>query len=87
MLSVGRLLFSVRPMKRKRIVVMGFMGSCPIRGRDLADVHYIVGYSGLGTMFTTFEDSARLPYNPQTFEVNDEFDYAAQLLDRLAAAN
>src|SRR2546430_3686759 len=30
------------------------------------------------------EDSARLPYNPETFEVTDEFDYAAKVLARLA---
>src|SRR5260370_33716549 len=30
------------------------------------------------------EDSARLPYNPETFEVTNEFDYAARLLSRLS---
>src|SRR6266852_8156855 len=58
-------------MKRKRIVVMGFMGSMPIAGVIWQHVHYL-------------EDSARLPYNPETFEINNEFDYAARLLNRLS---
>jgi hypothetical protein len=60
-------------MKRKRVVVMGFMGSCPIAGVIWQHLHYIAGLQRLG-----------LPYNPETFEVNNEFDYAARLLERLA---
>ena len=30
------------------------------------------------------EDSARLPYNPISMEVNNEFDYAAKTLKQLA---
>ena len=71
-------------MKRKRILVMGFMGSCPIAGVIWQHVHYIVGLQRLGHDVYYIEDSARLPYNPETFEVNNEFDYAAQLLERLA---
>ncbi len=71
-------------MKRKKLVVMGFMGSCPIAGVIWQHVHYIVGLQRLGHDVFYVEDSARLPYNPETFEVNNEFDYAAQLLDRLA---
>jgi hypothetical protein len=71
-------------MKRKRIVVMGFMGSMPIAGVIWQHVHYIVGLQRLGCDVYYIEDSARLPYNPQTFEVNDEFDYAARVLDRLS---
>ena len=65
-------------MKRKRIVVMGFMGSCPIAGVIWQHIHYIVGLQRLGHDVYYVEDSARLPYNPETFEVNNEFDYAAQ---------
>jgi len=72
------------PMKRKKIVVMGFMGSCPIAGVIWQHIHYIVGLQQLGHVVYYIEDSARLPYNPETFEVNNEFDYAAQLLDRLS---
>ena len=71
-------------MKRKRILVMGFMGSCPIAGVIWQHVHYIVGLQWLGHDVYYIEDSARLPYNPETFEVNNEFDYAARLLERLA---
>jgi len=71
-------------MKRKRIVVMGFMGSMPIAGVIWQHVHYIVGLQRLGHDVYYVEDSARLPYNPETFEVNNDFGYAAKLLDRLA---
>jgi hypothetical protein len=71
-------------MKRKRIVVMGFMGSCPIAGVIWQHIHYVVGLQRLGHTVYYIEDSARLPYNPETFEVNNEFDYAARLLNRLS---
>jgi hypothetical protein len=71
-------------MKRKRILVMGFMGSMPIAGVIWQHIHYIVGLQRLGHDVYYIEDSARLPYNPETFEVNDEFDYTARLFDRLA---
>src|SRR5260370_26317207 len=71
-------------MKKKKIVVMGFMGSMPIAGVIWQHVHYVVGLKRLGHDVYYIEDSARLPYNPETFEVNDEFDYAAKVLDRLA---
>lgn len=63
---------------------MGFMGSMPIAGVIWQHVHYVVGLQRLGHDVYYIEDSARLPYNPETFEVNDEFDYAAKVLDRLA---
>src|SRR5213083_244527 len=71
-------------MKRKRIVVMGFMGSMPIAGVIWQHIHYIVGLQRLRHDVYYIEDSARLPYNPETFEVTDEFDYAAKVLSRLA---
>src|SRR6266581_3472925 len=71
-------------MKRKRIVVMGFMGSMPIAGVIWQHIHYLVGLHRLGHEVYYIEDSARLPYNPETFEVTDEFDYAAKVLARLA---
>src|SRR6476660_1881601 len=71
-------------MRRKRIVVMGFMGSMPIAGVVWQHIHYVVGLQRLGHDVYFIEDSARLPYNPETFEVTDEFDYAAKVLDRLA---
>ena len=71
-------------MKRKRIVIMGFMGSMPIAGVIWQHIHYIVGAQRLGHEVFFIEDSARLPYNPETFEVTDEFDYAARVLACLA---
>jgi len=71
-------------MKRKRIIVMGFMGSMPIAGVVWQHVHYVSGLRRLGHDVFYIEDSARLPYNPETFEVTDEFEYAAQVLTRLA---
>src|SRR5213080_1306581 len=71
-------------MKRKRIIVMGFMGTMPIAGVIWQHIHYIVGLRRLGHDVYFIEDSARLPYNPETFEVTDEFDYAAKVLARLA---
>ena len=72
-------------MKRKRIVVMGFMGSMPIAGVIWQHIHYIVGLRRLGHAVYYIEDSARLPYNPETFEVSEDFRYAAKILSRLAA--
>lgn len=71
-------------MKRKRIIVMGFMGSIPIAGVIWQHIHYIVGLQRLGHEVYYIEDSARLPYNPETFEVTDEFDYAGRLLSQLS---
>ena len=46
-------------MKRKRIVVMGFMASCPIAGVVWQHIHYIVGLShGAAPAFSTAQASA-----------------------------
>ena len=71
-------------MKSKRIVVMGFMGSMPIAGVIWQHIHYIVGLQRLGHKVFYVEDSARLPYNPETFEVDDDYNYAASVLERLS---
>jgi hypothetical protein len=71
-------------MKRKRIIVMGFMGSCPIAGVIWQHLHYMIGLQRLGHDVYYIEDSARIPYNPATFEVTYDFTYAAKLLARLA---
>jgi len=60
------------------------MAGMPIAGVVWQHVHYIVGLQRLGHQVYYVEDSARLPYNPETFEVNDEFDYAAKTLSKLA---
>ncbi|CAN5560750.1 hypothetical protein BH20VER3_BH20VER3_06950 [soil metagenome] len=71
-------------MKRKKIVVMGFMGGIPIAGVIWQHIHYIVGLQRLGHDVYYIEDSARIPYNPQSFETSEDFSYAAQILDQLA---
>jgi hypothetical protein len=74
----------IAAMRRKRIVVMGFMGSMPIAGVIWQHIHYIVGLQRLGHDVYYIEDSARIPYNPETFEVTTEFDYTGRLLEGLA---
>jgi len=71
-------------MKRKRIVVMGFAAGCPIAGVIWQHIHYIVGMRRLGHEVYYIEDSARLPYNPVTYEITNDYSYAAGILDRLA---
>src|SRR5437870_2641221 len=63
---------------------MGFMGGMPIAGVIWQHIHYIVGLQRLGHDVYYVEDSARLPYNPETFEVNEEVDYPGKILERLA---
>ena len=63
---------------------MGFMGSIPIAGVIWQHIHYIVGLQRLGHDVYYVEDSARLAYNPETFDVNEDFDYAAKILDQLS---
>ncbi len=64
---------------------MGFMAGCPIAGVVWQHVHYIVGLQRLGHDVYYIEDSARLPYNPVTYEVSEDFSYASQILAKLAA--
>ena len=72
-------------MKRKKIVVMGFMGGCPIAGVVWQHIHYLVGLQRLGHEVYYIEDSARYPYNPRTWETIPDFTYAAETLAALAA--
>ena len=71
-------------MDRKRIVVMGFMGGCPIAGVVWQHLHYLVGLQRLGHEVYYIEDSARYVYNPVTYAEDMDYAYAAQTLDRLA---
>ncbi len=63
---------------------MGFMGSIPIAGVIWQHIHYIVGLQRLGHDVYYIEDSARLPYNPQTFDTSNDYSYAAKVLAQLA---
>ncbi|MDK3158030.1 hypothetical protein QPK87_15835 [Kamptonema cortianum] len=68
---------------KKRIIVMGFMASCPIAGVVWQHLHYLIGAHRLGHEVYYIEDSARIPYNPATFEVSEDYSYAAATLARL----
>ncbi len=63
---------------------MGFMGSCPIAGVVWQHVHYLVGLQRLGHEVYYIEDSARIPYNPVTFAVENDYAHASDVLAGLA---
>ena len=71
-------------MKKKKIIVLGFMGGCPIAGVIWQHIHYIVGLQRLGHEVFYVEDTSRFPYNPSTFDISDDFSYAAQTLETLS---
>lgn len=71
-------------MKRKRVIVLGFMGGCPIAGVIWQHIHYIVGLQRLGHEVYYVEDGSRYPYDPAAFTITEDFSYAAGVLDRLA---
>ena len=71
-------------MQKKKIIVMGFMAGCPIAGVVWQHIHYIVGLQRLGHEVYYIEDSARLPYDPVAYEVNESYRYAAKILQKLA---
>ena len=71
-------------MKRKKLVVMGFMAGCPAAGVVWQHIHYIVGLQRLGHDVYYIEDSARYPYDPDTQAFSGSFAGAARVLDRLA---
>lgn len=71
-------------MKRKKIIVMGFTAGCPIAGVIWQHVHYIVGLQRLGHEVYYIEDSARIPYNPVTFDSSEDYSYAVEILNKLA---
>lgn len=52
----------------KRIVVAGFMITCPIAGVVWQHLHYLLGLKRLGYEPIYIEDTAREPYHPETFE-------------------
>lgn len=63
---------------------MGFMAGIPIAGVIWQHLHYIVGLQRLGHEVYYIEDSARYPYNPQTFLTVPDYSYAVEILARLA---
>ena len=71
-------------MRQRRIIVMGFMGSCPIAGVIWQHLHYLVGLQRLGHQVYYVEDTARYPYNPINFDTSDDCTYAVEILRELA---
>ncbi len=63
---------------------MGFMGSCPIAGVVWQHIHYLVGLIDMGHDVYYVEDSARIPYNPETFDTSEDYSHATAVIDRLA---
>lgn len=72
-------------MKRKKIVVLGFMGGCPIAGVVWQHIHYIVGLQRLGHEVWYVEDGLRYPYDPEAYTITEDFSYAAKTLQKLAS--
>ncbi len=64
---------------------MGFAAGCPIAGVIWQHLHYIIGLQRLGHEVYYIEDSARIPYNPVTWQVSEDYTYAAEMLNRFAA--
>ena len=71
-------------MSRKRILVLGFMGGCPIAGVIWQHIHYIVGLQRLGHEVYYVEDGLKYPYDPEAWTITEDFSYAAKTLERLA---
>lgn len=71
-------------MKRKKIVVLGYMASCPIAGVVWQYVHYLVGLQELGHDVYYVEDSARMPYDPVARTFGEDYRYAVEQLAQLA---
>jgi hypothetical protein len=69
---------------KKKIVVLGFMGNCPIAGVIWQHIHYIVGLQRLGHEVYYIEDTARSPYNPVLQTSTEDADYQKELLGNLA---
>jgi len=58
-------------VKGKRIVVTGFMATCPIAGVVWQHLHYLLGLKQLGCEPIYIEDTARHPYDPASFEIGE----------------
>ncbi|MEX1010332.1 MAG: hypothetical protein WEC72_03195 [Chthoniobacterales bacterium] len=67
-----------------RLVVLGFMGSCPVAGVIWQHLHYIEGLRRLGHEVWYVEDGSRYPYDPEAFTITEDFSYAARMLDGLS---
>src|SRR4051812_33576275 len=70
-------------MKSRRIIVMGYMGGCPIAGVMWQYLHYLVGLQRLGHDVYYIEDSARYPYDPVRQTIDADYGQAARTLSGL----
>jgi hypothetical protein len=71
-------------VKKKKLIVLGFMGGCPVAGVIWQHLHYIVGLQRLGHEVWYVEDGSRYPYDPEAFTITEDFSYAAKMLERLS---
>ena len=72
-------------MKPPRVVVLGFMGACPIAGVLWQHLHYIESLRRLGADVWYVEDTSRYPYNPVTFDTSGDYAYAAESIAAVMA--
>ncbi len=69
---------------KKKIIILGFMGGCPIAGVIWQHLHYIIGLQRLGHDVYYVEDTVNFPYNPSTFDISDDYTYGASTVATLA---
>lgn len=72
-------------MKRKRLIVTGYMARCPIAGVIWQHLHYIEGLKRLGHEVYYLEDSRAHPYHPLLFDYVPDWSYTAEIMPKLAA--
>src|SRR5512139_4159118 len=73
------------PKSKCKIIVLGFMGACPIAGVIWQVIHYMVGLQRLGHDVYYVEDSARAAYyDPLVYTLTEDTTYAVNVLNRLA---
>jgi hypothetical protein len=69
---------------KHKIVVLGYMGNCPIAGVIWQAIHYIVGLQRLGHEVYYIEDASPVPYDPVARALTEDTTYVGDILSRLA---
>ena len=72
------------PKAKHKIVVLGFMGNCPIAGVIWQAIHYIVGLQRLGHDVYYIEDTSRVPYDPVAYTLTEDTTYVGKVLAQVA---
>lgn len=67
-------------MSGPKVVVLGFMGACPIAGVIWQHLHYLESLRRLGCEVWYVEDTARYPYNPTNFDISEDYGYATSTI-------